>query len=225
MKRLPLIPTIIVGLAIAAMIALGVWQLQRIGQKEALIALYRANLSKPAMTFPRGAPVPMEAMFRPSSVMCLEVVGWRSTGGRAADDSVAYRKIAECRTGAEGPGALIEMGVSNQPNDNPDWKGGAVQGTITTEPDHSSVVAKLFGRATPLSPMLVSSNPAPGLQASARPNPETIPNNHLAYAGQWFFFALIAGVIYILALRKRQNPPRHGEGDHAQHGGGAPPPA
>jgi surfeit locus 1 family protein len=31
-----------------------------------------------------------------------------------------------------------------------------------------------------------------------------LPNNHLMYAGQWFFFALTALVIYVLALRKKR---------------------
>ncbi|RHW18436.1 SURF1 family protein [Sphingomonas gilva] len=203
MKRLPLIPTLIVGLAIAAMIALGVWQLQRAGEKEALLALYRANLDKPTMTFPRGAPIPDAAMFRQSSVMCLEVAGWTTHGGRAADGTTGYRHIARCRTGAEGPGALVDMGVARDPTVKPTWSGGQVAGVITTEPDSTSLIGKLAGRSPPLAPMLVATEPAPGLQASAPPSPENVPNNHLAYAGQWFFFALAAGVIYFLALRRR----------------------
>ena len=35
------------------------------------------------------------------------------------------------------------------------------------------------------------------------PDPTLLPNNHLAYAGQWFFFALTALVIYVMVLRKR----------------------
>ena len=42
-----------------------------------------------------------------------------------------------------------------------------------------------------------------GLDANARPDPATIPNNHLSYAIQWFLFALTALVIYGIALRKR----------------------
>ena len=51
--------------------------------------------------------------------------------------------------------------------------------------------------------MLVADRPAPGLRASARPSPDTVSNNHLFYAAQWFFFAVAALVIYALALRKR----------------------
>jgi surfeit locus 1 family protein len=50
---------------------------------------------------------------------------------------------------------------------------------------------------------LHASQPAPGLEPLAPPDPSDVPNNHLAYAGQWFFFALTALVIYVLALRRK----------------------
>ena len=42
-----------------------------------------------------------------------------------------------------------------------------------------------------------------GLAPNARPDPGEIPNNHWSYAIQWFLFALVALVIYGIALRKR----------------------
>jgi cytochrome oxidase assembly protein ShyY1 len=51
---------------------------------------------------------------------------------------------------------------------------------------------------------LVADGAAPGLEPSALPSPRSIPNNHLFYAVQWFAFAGIALVIYMLALRKRR---------------------
>ena len=51
--------------------------------------------------------------------------------------------------------------------------------------------------------MIVSAAPAPGLTAPKRPDPESLPNNHLAYAVQWFLFAISALAIYALALRQR----------------------
>jgi surfeit locus 1 family protein len=50
---------------------------------------------------------------------------------------------------------------------------------------------------------LVAAEPGPGLMASAPPSPDSIPNNHLSYAIQWFLFAGIAALIYVLALRNR----------------------
>jgi cytochrome oxidase assembly protein ShyY1 len=203
LRRLPLIPTILVAAAVVTMIALGFWQIDRAGQKTDLIALYRANLVRPAMAFPDLGPVGREAMFRPSSVTCIEVMGWRAEGGRSADGLGGTRHIAECRTGVDGPGALIDLGVSQDPTVKPRWPGGVASGMITTEPDHGSMIARLFGGGPVLRPMLVADTAAPGLHPSARPSPDTVPNNHISYAVQWFLFAAIALIIYTLALRKR----------------------
>ena len=203
MKRVPIFATLLVGLAVAAMIALGVWQLQRRGEKEALIARYAANRDLPPMTYPERAPVADEAMFRKARVTCLRVASWRVTGGATPSGQGGYRHIAECVTGAEGPGALIDMGVAANPAYKPDWRGGVVDGLITTEPNQASLVGKALGNAPPLRPMLVADVPAKGLAASAPPSAEGISNNHLAYAVQWFLFAGIALVIYVIALRRR----------------------
>ena len=50
---------------------------------------------------------------------------------------------------------------------------------------------------------LVAASAPPGLEPSAEPSLSSIPNNHRFYALQWFAFALIALVIYGLAVRKR----------------------
>jgi cytochrome oxidase assembly protein ShyY1 len=209
-RKWPLLPTLLVAAAVATMIGLGVWQLQRRAEKEALIALYRANLARPAIAFPPLGPVQRDSMFRRSSVHCLEVVGWRTELGAAADGAPGYRQIAQCRTGAEGPGALIDMGVAAaapsalDPKFRSPWRGGVARGTIATEPDHNSLIARLLGRSDVLLPMLVSSEAAPGLQPSARPSPDSVPNNHAWYALQWFLFAGFAALIYVLALKRRE---------------------
>jgi len=203
MKRPPLVPTVVVGLAVLIMIALGVWQLERWGEKQALIARYASNLNLPPMAYPQLGPVPPETMFRKAQVHCLRVVGWRTEGGRTPGGQAGYRHIASCVTGAEGPGVLIDMGVSSNPAQKLGWNGGIVDGLITTEPNHESLIGRLFSRATPLRPMLVADVPAPGLAASNPPDPSGIANNHLAYAVQWFIFAAVATLIYVLALRRR----------------------
>jgi surfeit locus 1 family protein len=201
--RVPVVATAIVALAIATMLALGVWQLRRVGEKDALIAQFRANATRPAIAFPALAPVPAPALFRRSSALCLTVVGWRSEAGRTASGSAGYRLIAECWTGAEGPGLLAQMGVRPGMAANPTWRGGPVAGVIVTEPDHRSILARAIGKDVPLRPMLVADTPLPGLAPNARPDPADIPNNHRAYAVQWFIFAGLAGVIYALAVRGR----------------------
>lgn len=203
MKRVPVVATLVVLAAVLTMIGLGIWQLRRAEEKTALLGLYRANLEKPAISYPQLPPIPDEALFRRSSVMCLAVVGWDVDGGRAADGSTGYRHVARCRTGAEGPGVLVNMGVSRTPVARVSWPGGHVAGTIAIAPDHHSMIDRLLGRAPPPSPLLVADTPAPGLKPAARPDPQAIPNNHMAYVVQWFLFAAVASIIYLLALRRR----------------------
>jgi cytochrome oxidase assembly protein ShyY1 len=204
MPRFPVIPTFVVGLAIAAMIGLGFWQLQRRGEKLAALQLYAANLGKPEMAFPR-LPVGDENLFRRATAFCLEVTGWQSQGGRSIKGTNGYRHLAQCRTGAEGPVLLIDMGVAPDPKFAPVWKGGKVTGTITHAPDHRPLLAGLFD-SEPKHLMLISESAAQGLEPTARPDLSSVPNNHLSYAVQWFLFALVAAVIYVLALKLRQKP-------------------
>lgn len=203
MKRLPLIPTLVVALAIAAMIGLGLWQLQRARWKEGLIARYAAAEGLPPVAWPVFSPAPDALLFRRSSVMCLEPVSWSVAGGQDRAGNSGWRHIVECRTGAEGPGAAIDIGWSKDFGLKPRWRGGLVEGVLTSRPDHRSLIATLMGAPKPPGLLLVANQAAPGLRPSARPSAADIPNNHRAYAVQWFLFAGVAGLIYLLALRKR----------------------
>jgi len=197
MTRIPVIPTILVALAVAAMIALGFWQLQRRDWKDALLARYTRNQSLPPTAFP-VIPLGDDLLYRRTSAFCLQPVNWRTEGAGGH----GWRLIADCRTGAEGPGFAVELGTTHDPNSRPNWRGGTVTGVIGAAPSHTSLIGNLIHTgATPL--IIVADAPPPGLSASPRPSPESIPNNHLAYAVQWFIFAGLAVVIYVLALRRR----------------------
>src|SRR3546814_236005 len=64
-RRWPLVPTLLVALAVLIMVALGVWQLKRKGEKEALIALYERNRAMSAtVAYPALAPVPDAMLFQ-----------------------------------------------------------------------------------------------------------------------------------------------------------------
>jgi cytochrome oxidase assembly protein ShyY1 len=187
--RIPLWPTLLVLLAAAAMVALGVWQLHRLHWKEALLADYAAAAHKPPVAFPR-IPTDQTLLFRRSDVFCLQPVGWRASAGRNRAGQSGWRHVADCRTGAEGPGIAIDMGWSDRVDSPAGWKGGEVSGVIG--PDHGGQV------------LLVADTAAPGLQPSATPSLDDIPNNHFAYAMQWFLFAGVAVVIYAIALWRRR---------------------
>lgn len=202
MKRIPLLPTLVVLLAMAAMVGLGVWQLQRARWKEGLLAHYAAQRTAPPVRFD---PLATDdgLLFRRSSAMCLEPVAWTVEAGRSRAGVPGWRHIVTCRTGAEGPGATFDMGWSAEWNTKIAWKGGRVTGMIGQRPDSRSLAGRLVRRGPPPGLLIVADAPAPGLAPSAYPSLADIPNNHRAYAVQWFLFAGIAGIIYALALRLR----------------------
>jgi cytochrome oxidase assembly protein ShyY1 len=189
-RRLPVIPTILVAAAAAVMIALGVWQLNRGREKDALIARYSASRSMPPIIFPT-VPVADDQLplFRHSTAMCLRPVAKRVTAGRNRTGEPGFAVIADCVTGAEGPGMAVELGWSKNPNAPVNWRGGLVSGIIA--PDGRSRMR------------LVAATAPPGLEPSAPPSIETIPNNHRSYAAQWFLFAALAVGIFLLANRQR----------------------
>jgi len=188
-RRLPILPTIIVAVAVLTMIGLGIWQLRRAEWKESLLARYEAAQSLPPTAFPT-APIGGEIpLFRRASGLCLEPITVRATAGRNRKGEPGYSHIVDCRTGAEGPGMSVDIGWSADPNTGKGWNGGPVSGVIA--PDKRMRMR------------LVSDRGFAGLEPSAAPSTESIPNNHRAYAVQWFLFAAIALVIYGLALRSR----------------------
>jgi len=188
-RRLPIVGTIFVLAAVALMVGLGIWQLQRADWKNGLLASYATASDMPAIAYPAVTNEEDAPYFRKSTVNCLEVIGWRSTSGRSANGQSGWAHIAQCRTaGAEGPGAQIVAGWSTRPDD-PEWAGGIVDGIIA--PDSQYIIR------------LVASEPVAGLQKSQPPALEDVPNNHLSYAVQWFLFAGIALVIFLIALQGR----------------------
>jgi len=188
-KRFPLIPTILVAAAVATMIGLGIWQIDRAGEKKAMLAHHAAVQGLPEIAFPTMPIKGDLPLYRRASGVCVRVVGWTATAGADRKGESGYSHFASCTTGAEGPGMMVDAGWSKDPNAMPDWTGGKVSGVIG--PDRKARLR------------LVSGEGLGGLKASAPPSPASIPNNHLSYAVQWFFFAIAAGVIYVLALRKR----------------------
>ena len=189
-RRLPVVPTIIVLAAVAVMIGLGIWQLRRAQWKEQLIAQYERAERLPPITWPT---VPLRSdqlpLFRHATGVCLRAVGKRAVAGANRAGETGYAHVVDCMTGAEGPGMSVEVGWSRDPNAKINWNGGPVSGIIA--PDRRSVMR------------LVAATPVPGLQPSALPSVRSISNNHRSYAIQWFSFAAIALVIYGLAVRKR----------------------
>ena len=191
MNRLPVIPTFLVTLAVATMIGLGIWQLQRKEQKEALLARYESAVGLPAVAWPTFLDPAALPLFRRSSLLCARVVKIETVSGSNAAGKAGFAHVASCRTSAaDGPDAKVAFGWSERPQA-PKWGGGPGVGIIA--PDGAQHIK------------LVSTDAVDGLEILAEPSPRQIPNNHLLYAIQWFIFAAAATIIYVLALRKRIN--------------------
>ncbi len=206
-RRVPLFATVVVAGAAAVMIALGLWQLERKAEKEAMIALFLANSRVPAeIAFPASGPLPPAALFRRSRVECVPPIALSPRAGRDAAGRSTYRIIADCAAPAGAP-VLVALGTSDSLTTVPQWDGGVVRGIVVPGPDQPSLMDRLLGRAVPARPLLVADPPVPGWAANAAPAPDDVPNNHLAYAVQWFVFAISAVLIYGLALRRRWTAP------------------
>lgn len=191
--RVPVVSTVIVALAVAAMIGLGVWQLLiRMPEKEAQLAQLARNPALPVVAFP-GTPDDT-LLFRRAHADCRPPI----TIARAGAGGAGYRLIADCADGVK-----VQLGTTRDPNRAIDWAGGPVTGRISQAPDPRPLIARLFDQ-TPAALILIADTPAPGLAANSTPDVSSVANNHFAYAIQWFLFAGIAGIIYALALRKQR---------------------
>jgi cytochrome oxidase assembly protein ShyY1 len=195
-KRLPVIPTLVVLAAVALMIGLGLWQLQRAEWKEGLLARYAEAEKLPPIAWPT---MPMSdaqlPLFRYATGVCLRPVGKRAIAGENRAGEPGYVQILDCATGAEGPGMTVQLGWSKDPNVKFNWRGGPVSGIIV--PDKRARMR------------LVADGAPPGLLPSRVPDVRSAspitPGGHRLYAATWFSFALIALIIYGLAVRKRLN--------------------
>ena len=191
-RRLPVIPTLIVLVAVAVMVRLGFWQLERKAEKEALLARYeRAIAMSSTVPWPRNDADTDRALYRRTRIECLRVLDQTTVSGQDAAGTPGIAHVASCEL-AGGGAARVVLGWSRQPGAAA-WSGGTVDGAIAP------------------GPRLVAMPALAGLAQNRLPSPADLPNNHLAYAVQWFIFALTALVIYALALRKRLagvEPPR-----------------
>lgn len=189
MNRLPLIATSLVAAAVLVMIGLGVWQLQRKAEKEALLARYEAARALPSVTLPPLTTADPRLLYRRAVAQCGGVTERRLEGGRDVKGRSGWVHLAGCNGSRERPGFRVVLGWSDKPFTYTGFDGGQVEGMVAR--DRGDGVR------------LVLADPPQGLEPAQPPLLDQIPNNHLFYAIQWFFFAGAAAVIYLLALRRR----------------------
>ena len=197
LRRIPVIPTIVVMIAIGIMVRLGFWQIDRMHQKDALLVRYAAASQFPPFELERLPSDPRSLLYRRVSFTCHRLDGGSDLAGRNSRGEVGWAHSANCATiapdqtspnGSKVAEIDVVIGWAKDLKSDT-WRGGVLTGTV----------APGAGEAI----RIIADPPLAGLEANARPDPKDLPNNHWSYAIQWFLFAATALVIYGLALRKR----------------------
>lgn len=186
-RAIPILPSLLVAAAVATMVALGIWQIERLHWKEGMLARFHAAQQVTAPLNDPGHSLRQVPLYRHASIDCRDPRDWQAIAGRNAMDDAGFAHVARC-TLADGTHVRAVVGWSTDPA-TPAWAGGRISGVVAP--------AGVEG------PWIVSAEPMAGLVANAMPDPKDTPNNHLFYAIQWFIFAGAAAIIYALALRRR----------------------
>jgi surfeit locus 1 family protein len=209
LRRLPVVATLVVLVAVGIMVRLGFWQLDRLHQKEEMLARYEAAQSMSSeVPWPRDAQAREAALYRHTTIYCANILALNAKAGRNDQGVSGWVHVARCALAGGGEADVVAGWTSDVS------KVHFSQGKVTVDhgPDIEPIrtfwsgAGEFRGIIAPAGKdgvRLVASAPAIGLGGNAMPNPADIPNNHLSYAVQWFLFAATALVIYALAVRKR----------------------
>ncbi len=220
MRRI-LVPLLFGLIGCAILIGLGVWQLQRMGWKEAMLAEIQQGIN--------AAPVPLPATVDPSMKYLPVTVSGTTTGEEidvlsgTKEQGGGYQIVSGFVTD-DGRRILIDRGFVPQEDrhaqrppvhlnitGNLHWP--AEKGSSTPDPNLTENI--WFARDVPAmaaqletDPILVVASFVEGDAQGVEPIPvaiEGIPNNHLSYAVQWFMIAAVwAGMTVALIWRIRQ---------------------
>ncbi|WEF23707.1 SURF1 family protein [Paracoccus sp. S3-43] len=222
MRRI-LIPLVFGIVGCAILVNLGLWQLRRLDEKEAMLARIRAAIEAPA--------VPLPAAVDPSMKYLPVTVSGTTTGAEidvlsgSKEQGGGYQIVSrfitddgrailldrgfvpqELRHAERGPTRLAVRGHLHWPDE---------KGSATPEPNLDENIwfardVPAMAKALDTEPILVVASLIEGDAQGVQPIPvaiDGIPNNHLSYAVQWFLIAatwagMTAGLIW--RIRQRQ---------------------
>lgn len=222
-------PTITTAVALVVLVSLGVWQLDRLGQKKAILADIEAGLAAEPRPLPPVIDKPDAWSFRPVIVTGIlehdrEVflyapnlqgqVGYhvltplvRDQGSPVLVDRgwvPVDRKAAGTRSEGRIAGSVTLAGIARVPE---------MPGPFIPDPDRDERVwfavdlesiASMMG--LDLAPVIVQADdsPNPGGFPVGGQTRIDIPNNHLDYALTWFGLAVALTVIFVVYWRRRR---------------------
>jgi surfeit locus 1 family protein len=206
-----MIAPLVFGLAgVAVLVALGVWQVQRLAWKTAIIERVEARLAAEPVALP-AAPDPEADRYRRVRAGGTLGAGELHVYTSVPPHGVGYRVIAPLAL-ADGRRVLVDRGfVPLDEKDAPRHQGAiTVEGALdwpretdrfTSPPDRARNI--WFARDVPLMAAALGTEPvmlvvaASDDPAAPLPRPVTpdIPNNHLGYAVTWFGLAVVWAVM------------------------------
>lgn len=195
MRRAPLLATALVLIAVAVMIALGMWQLRRAEWKETLTARAAGNLLEATADLPSTLPPGLD--YRRFRVSCERIEYLQPKAGTGRGGTSGWLQPAACVRRPGDDRVTIGLGITERP------ERALPRGTA------NSYTGRVLHSGTESANqyILYAEQPPTGLIPVAQPTPEmantTTPEGHRGYAMQWFLFAATAVAIYGLALRRR----------------------
>lgn len=208
--------TILTLVAVPVMLALGTWQVQRLGWKQELIGRIEQRSHAAPVPLPASIDDPPAWDFRPVTVTGRFLTEKSMlTLARPQQGRIGYELVTPLER-ADGPPVLVNRGFV--PMDRKDAARGGPDGTVTVtgvarlpqpaglfQPDGRSAdgvwmrvdtgaMAAAAGLPSVL-PLVVEQAPTGGVPAGIAPRVE-LPNNHLQYAFTWYSLAVVLLVIY-----------------------------
>lgn len=200
--RAPIIPTLITLIGVLILCSLGRWQLERRAWKADLITRLESAATLPPVS-PREFRAAMQGdisvQYRRADIGCH--AGPRKPydlrPGSSAGGTSGYFVVVSCRPNDLPPDIVAVAGWTRRVD--------AKDVTIDLDHEFSGVVIEQPYGDAPNRPrfMLIPDTAVAPLGKPQQPRPADLPDNHLAYAGQWFGLAVALAAIYGLWLRRR----------------------
>ncbi len=230
-KRFPVGLTVTVAIALAILVGLGVWQLQRLQWKQDLLAHVEAARTAPAVPIGDVLGAGEDADYRRVVAVCpgLSTAPYVELYA-LVEGQVGSRLISACQLeGGPYGSILVDRGfvaetISARPPVQPDDpRPNGIRGVLRLprpglnigtpdDPEHGRFYTR---RVEPIAAALGAKDPAPYfLMAETSTNPDwaalkpmplpvDIPNRHLEYALTWFGLAVVLLGVYAAMLRGR----------------------
>lgn len=202
-----MVVTAAAGVALAVLLGLGTWQMQRLKWKRDLIARIETARTAPPARLETAGRDPTWTRVR------LDCRGFRD--GRALyglqDGQIVWRLLSLCDAGS-GP-VMVDRGIivgfegAVSPPAPPQLEtASTVVGVV--RPSEGPVAEAARAAGWPQARWYVAADAATPASDAVRPAPlpTALPNNHLGYAITWYGLAAALIGVYVAHLRKRLKP-------------------